>query len=107
MPNKLLADLLGKTTSLWYPAVKDSINLMRLGMYTSRHLLEGSVVPAMQAVVSMQEQWVGGLEGALRGDQSYGELASDTWARLRWDGGKKSSLMVCFGWVQRTGRAAT
>jgi len=83
MPNKLLADLLGKTTSLWYPAVKDSINLMRLGMYTSRHLLEGSVVPAMQAVVSMQEQWVGGLEGALRGDQSYGELASDTWARLR------------------------
>ena len=72
MSNKVLAHLLGKGTAVWYPAVKDSINAMRLAMYTTEHVFEGTMVPAMQAMVAMQEQWAGGLVRAMRGEQSYG-----------------------------------
>lgn len=83
MPNKKLADLLGKGLDIWYPSVKDSINVMRLAVYTSEHVFEGTVVPAMQGMVSMQERLAGGLVDTIRGDQTYGDLARDTWARLR------------------------
>lgn len=83
MHSKKLAHLLGKGLDLWYPNVKDSINTMRLWMFTSEHVFEGSVVPAMQAAVAMQEQLAGSLVDSIRGDQSYGDFARDTWARLR------------------------
>ena len=76
-PRKLLADVVGKGVSLWYPTVKDSINSMRLAMYTSEHVLEGTVVPAMQAVVSIQEQWSSSMLEVIRGEQSYTDMARD------------------------------
>lgn len=83
MPNKRLAELLGKGLSLWYPSVRDSINTMRLAMYTTEHLFEGTVVPAMEAMVSMQEQWAGSLVDTIRGDQTYADFAQDIWSRMR------------------------
>jgi pimeloyl-ACP methyl ester carboxylesterase len=82
-PRKLIADAFGKGVSLWYPTVHDSINSMRLAVYTSEHLFEGTVFPAMQAVVSMQEQWANGLVDTVRGEQSVKEFGRDTWSRLR------------------------
>jgi pimeloyl-ACP methyl ester carboxylesterase len=82
-PRKMIADAVGKSMSLWYPTVHDSLNSMRLAVYTSEHLLEGTVFPAMQAMVSMQEQWANGLVGTVRGDQTLKDFGQDTWSRLR------------------------
>ena len=82
-PRKMIADLVGKGVSLWYPTVNDSINSMRLAVYTSEHLFEGTFFPAMQAVVSMQEQWANELVGTVRGDRTLRELGRGTWDRVR------------------------
>lgn len=78
-----IADVFGKGVSLWYPTVNDSINTMRLAVYTSEHLFEGTYVPALQAMVSMQEQWANGWVEVVRGEQTIKGLGRDTWARLR------------------------
>jgi hypothetical protein len=96
MSNKVLARLLGKGSAVCYPALKDSINAMRLAVYTTEHVFEGTMVPAMQAMVAMQEQWLGGLVSAMRGDQSYGEFASETWARMR-SGARFNHLVTTLG----------
>lgn len=82
-PRKMVADVVGKGMSLWYPNVHDSINTMRMAVYTSEHLLEGTVFPAVQAAVSIQEQLANGFVESVRGDKTFKQLGQDTWARLR------------------------
>jgi len=92
----LIAKALGKGVSLWYPGVKDSINSMRMSVYTSEHMLEGTVFPAMQAMVSMQEDVATGFVDAVRGDQTYREFAGDWYARVR-AGARFDKLVKTFG----------
>jgi len=79
----MIADVVGKSVSLWYPAVHDSLNSMRLAVYTSEHLFEGTFFPAMQAMVSMQEQWANGFVDTVRGDRTLKGFGRDAWDRLR------------------------
>ena len=93
---RLLANALGKGVSLWYPGVKDTINSMRMSVYTSEHLLEGTVFPAMTAAVSMQEDVASSLVDAVRGEQTYREFAGDWYARVR-AGARFNKLVKTFG----------
>jgi hypothetical protein len=96
MHSKKLANLLGKGLGLWYPSVHDSIKTARLAVFTYEHVFEGSVVPAIQAAVGMQEQLAGSLVDSIRGDQSYRDFARDTWQRLR-SGARYSHLVGTLG----------
>ncbi len=75
-----LLDLWGK---LHRETAHNTIRTLRLGTYTTHQLLEGNVFPAMDAMVSMAEQWNASLVSSLREGRGLHGFAADTWDRFR------------------------
>ncbi|MDZ4065215.1 MAG: hypothetical protein U1E22_11195, partial [Coriobacteriia bacterium] len=71
------ADLVSGSTEMSFHNVRDSIKLMRLAAYATHQTLEGSVFPALEAVIGMQETWSGSVTTLLRGDRKLREFARE------------------------------
>ncbi|HNS98648.1 MAG TPA: hypothetical protein PLJ27_19400 [Polyangiaceae bacterium] len=82
-PRTVVANAVDKGISLWYPGVHGTIDTFRTATYTSEHFLDGTVFPAVQAVVGLQEQLAKGFVGTLRGDSTWKQYGKDTWDRFR------------------------
>ncbi len=75
---------------------RNTIKALRLTTYATHQVLEGNVFPAMDAVVSMNEQWNASLLEALRGGQGLGGFARETRDRMR-AGSRYERLMRIMG----------
>lgn len=78
-----VATLLDGWGSLNRGAARNTINALRLTTYTTHQVLEGNVFPAMDAVVSMNEQWNASLTASLRDGRGLGAFAKETRDRMR------------------------
>jgi hypothetical protein len=77
------ADLVSGSTEMSFHNVRDSIKLMRLAAYATHQTLEGSVFPALEAVIGMQETWSGSVTTLLRGDRKLREFARENVDRVK------------------------
>jgi len=77
------ADLIAAPTEASFGNARDTIKLMRLASYATYQTLEGSVFPAIDAVLGMQETWSGSVLSLLRGEKKLKEFARDNVDRVK------------------------
>jgi hypothetical protein len=80
---RAVANLVAKGVDLSFRGARDSIRLLELGSTSSHRMFEGSVAPALHALVQVQQDVAGSALDCLRGDRRWREAAGDAWQRLR------------------------
>ena len=93
---RAVANLVAKGVEASFRNARDSIRLLELGSTSSHRLFEGSVAPAMHAVVQVQQDVAGSALDCLRGERRWREAAGETWQRLR-AGLRYGSLVSSWG----------
>ena len=93
---RTVMNLVGKGVDLSFRSARDSIRLLQLGSSSSHRMFEGSVAPALHAVVQVQQDMAGSALGWLRGERSWGEAVDENWQRLR-SGLRYGSLVSTWG----------
>lgn len=92
----LAGSLIGRSAELALDQARDSVRLMELASVLSQRTVQGSVTPALQAVLQVQRDLSGSLVGWVRGEQRLTDAGRDAWARLR-AGSRYQSLVATWG----------
>ncbi len=92
----IAGDLMAGSTELTFRNTRDSLKVLRMMSYATHQTLEGSVFPAFEAVLGMQEAWSGSVLSALRGERKVREVASESVDRIR-SAAKFGRLVKKFG----------
>lgn len=77
------ADLIEGQAEASFATASDTLKLVRLMNYATYHAMEGSVVPAIEALLGMQKTWSSSVLSLLRGDQRLGAFATESVDRVR------------------------
>ena len=88
----VVADVLDGLSSMNRGTVRNTIKTMRLTGYATHQLLEGNVFPAMDAVVTMNEQFAASVIATVRERRGIVALAKET--TDRWRSGAKYQRLV-------------
>jgi len=77
------SDLVALPTRASFGNARETVKVMRLASYATYQTLEGSVFPALEAALGMQEVWSGSVISLLRGDTKLRGFARENADRVK------------------------